>query len=159
MVKIIDFSKIQIFINSYLYFLTKLSLHLFKLVLQAFLSLLTNCLSFLSFHRIVVLNVDVEHQLSLQFLRVIVEVSVISISVPELIHRVHVLPSVLILEERVVVSVAVWSRLITVNLPLLEKRGIVVAIFAVLHLLIGVESWNRIRFHQHCPVFSFLIIG
>lgn len=55
--------------------------------------------------------------------------------VPVLVHGVHVLPGVLVLEESVVVAVAGWSWLITVDFSLPEEISVVVAILASLHFL------------------------
>lgn len=81
------------------------------------------------------LQIEIMEYFSLVILCVVTEVSVESDWVPVLVHCVHVLPGVSVLEKGVVVPIAVWSWLITVNLSLPEEIGVVVASSAGLHLL------------------------
>jgi hypothetical protein len=72
---------------------------------------------------------------SFEVFGVVLVVPVESDRIPVLVHGVHVLPGVLVLEESVVVAVAVWSWLITVDFSLPEEISVVVAILASLHFL------------------------
>jgi len=72
---------------------------------------------------------------SFEVFGVVLVVPVKSDRIPVLVHGVHVLPGVLVLEESVVVAVAVWSWLITVDFSLPEEISVVVAILASLHFL------------------------
>jgi hypothetical protein len=55
-----------------------------------------------------------------------------------LVDRFHVLPGVLILVEGVVVAFAIWAWLVAIDLPIVEQIGVVVAISAMLHLIVGI---------------------
>lgn len=72
---------------------------------------------------------------SFEVFGVVLVVPVESDRIPVLVHGVHVLPGVLVLEESVVVAIAVWSWLITVDFSLPEEISVVVAILASLHFL------------------------
>jgi len=72
---------------------------------------------------------------SFEVFGVVLVVPVESDRIPVLVHGVHVLPGVLVLEESVVVAVAVWSWLIAVDFSLPEEISVVVAILASLHFL------------------------
>jgi len=73
--------------------------------------------------------------LPLVILGIITKVSIEPDWVPVLIHCVHMLPSIGVLEEGIIVTITVRSWLVAVDLSLPEEISVVVASLACLHLL------------------------
>jgi hypothetical protein len=108
----------------------------------------------------VVLEVQIVENFSLVNLGFILVVPVEPDWVPILIHGVHVLPCVRVLEESVVVAITVRTWLIAVDLSLPEEISVVIAGLACLHLLSHTFSTlDWVRESQNCSILTFLVVG
>jgi hypothetical protein len=84
-------------------------------------------------------SIDIEHKPLFLLNSGLVEISLprsITDDHSILIHRLNVLPGVLILEESVVMTFTIWTRLIAVDLSVVEQVCVVVASRAMLHLIV-----------------------
>lgn len=86
-------------------------------------------------------SVNIKHESSLLSNSSLIEVSLsgnITDDHSILIHRLNVLPRVLVLVESVVMAFTIWARLIAVDLSIVKQVSVVVASWAVLHLIVRV---------------------
>jgi len=76
-----------------------------------------------------------------------------------LVHGFDVLPSVLVTVHSEVTILTIWAWLIAVDLSVVEQVGVVVAVGAVLHLIVGVGAFDWVGNGEDGSVISLLWVG